>query len=120
DEERQVLTRRQAELEQWATADLPVAHRVDADVLGVRLQERLLELDDHGDHHWNPLVANPGTALYLLLARDYAPLPDRLRSVAGRLAQVPEQLDAARQTLRGMPRIHVETAIDQFSGTLAM
>ena len=41
------------------------------------------------EHEWDPLVANPGTAVYTLLARDFAPLGDRLRSVAGRLAAVP-------------------------------
>ncbi|MDQ1463489.1 MAG: hypothetical protein QOC73_430 [Actinomycetota bacterium] len=120
DEERQVLAARLAEIDGWSDISLPVPHRVDAEVLRIRLQERLLELDEQGEHHWNPLVANPGTALYLLLARDYAPLPDRLRSAAGRLAQIPEQLEAARHTLREMPKVHLETAIDQFGGTLAM
>jgi uncharacterized protein (DUF885 family) len=107
-------------LEALPLGGLPVAHRVDADVLRVRLEERLFELADSSDQLWNPLVANPGTALYLLLAREFAPLPERLRSVAGRLAQVPEQLRAAREYLRDMPRVHVETAIDQFAGTLGL
>src|ERR1043166_7607727 len=70
DDERSMLTWRLQELKRWSDVDLPVVHRVDAEVLGVRLQERLLELDERGEYHWNPLVANPGTALYLLLARD--------------------------------------------------
>jgi uncharacterized protein (DUF885 family) len=120
DAEVRTLSARLDELERWRGADLPVGHRVDADVLRTRLQERLFELTQSHEHTWNPLVANPGTALYLLLARDFAPLPDRLRSAAARLAQVPEQLDAARATLEAMPRVHVETAIDQFAGTLGL
>ena len=120
DDERRVLAARLAELKQYDLAALPVAHRVDAEVLAVRLQERLLDIADDGEHTWNPLVANPGTALYLLMARDFAPLPERLRNAGGRLAQVPEQLDASRSALHEMPRVHVETAIGQFTGTLGV
>lgn len=99
---------------------LPVGHRVDAEVLAVRLRERLFELTELREHTWSPLVANPGTALYLLLARDFAPLPERLRNVAARLGEIPGQLASARSVLSGMPRVHVETAIDQFGGTLGL
>jgi hypothetical protein len=64
------------------------------------------------------MLANPGRAIYLLLARDFAPLPDRLRSVAERLAAVPQALAAARSVAAGqLPRVHLETALSQFAGT---
>jgi uncharacterized protein (DUF885 family) len=113
-----VLTDRLAQLRRLDAAELPAAHRIDAEVLDVRLQRRLFEIEELREQTWNPLVANPGTALYTLLARDFAPLPDRLRSLAGRLAQLPEQLAASREALAEMPRVHVETAVDQFGGTL--
>ena len=113
---RAVLTR----LERYPLDRLPVGHRVDAEILRNKVAERLFELETLREHEWNPLQANPGTALYLLLARDFAPLDDRLRALAGRLAAVPEQLAAARASSRDMPRVHVETAIDQFSGTLRL
>jgi uncharacterized protein (DUF885 family) len=119
-EERTVMTARLAELHNWDDVVLPIGHRVDAEVLSVRLRGRLLETDDDGDHTWDPLVANPGTALYLLLAREFAPLPQRLRSAGARLTQIPEQLETARATLHEMPRVHVETAIGQFEGTLGL
>ena len=119
-EEREVMAARLAELHEWDDVVLPIGHRTDAEVLGVRLRERLLETDDDGDHTWDPLVANPGTALYLLLAREFAPLPQRLRNAGARLGQIPEQLETARATLRDMPRVHVETAIAQFGGTLGL
>ena len=55
-----------------------------------------------------------------LLARDFAPLPDRLANVAGRLAEVPAVLEAARASLGAMPKVHIETAITQFSGTIKL
>jgi len=56
----------------------------------------------------------------MLLARDYAPLPDRLQSLAGRLAAVPDSLSAARATLGRMPKVHLETAIGQFGGAIGL
>ncbi|MGH8891556.1 MAG: DUF885 domain-containing protein [Acidothermaceae bacterium] len=108
------------QVDRWPVDSLSVGHRVDAEVLKVRLCERVFELTELHEHTWSPLVANPGTALYLLLARDFAPLPQRLRSVAARLGEVPDQLASARETLSDMPRVHVETAIEQFGGTLGL
>ena len=81
---------------------------------------RVFELDELAEHTWNPLLANPGRAIYQLLARDFAPLPDRLASVAGRLAEIPGVLAEARRQLGPMPRVHLETAIGQFDGTITL
>src|SRR4051794_15377713 len=91
--------------------------RVDREILTHHLRRRVFELTELRDHEWNPLEANPGTALYLLTAREFAPLADRMRSAAGRLAAIPATLAQARADLRDMPAIHVETAIGQFTGT---
>ncbi len=100
------------------TSALDVAEQVDLEILRAQLAKRLFALDELREHTWNPLVANPGSALYLLLARDFAPLPERLTSLAGRLAAVPEALATARASLTTMPAVHVETAIAQFEGTV--
>jgi uncharacterized protein (DUF885 family) len=101
-------------------AGLDRESRVDAAVLGNDVARRLFEIEELREHTWNPLLANPGQALYMLLARDYAPLPDRLRSLAGRLAAVPDSLAAARAALGQMPKVHLETAIAQFDGTIGL
>jgi uncharacterized protein (DUF885 family) len=94
--------------------------RVDAALMAGDVARRLFEIEELREHTWNPLLANPGSAIYMLLARDYAPLPERLHSLAGRLAQVPDALAAARSSLGPMPQVHLETAINQFSGTIAL
>jgi uncharacterized protein (DUF885 family) len=111
------LARRLDDLDSLPTADLDPAATVDAETLTTALRLRRFQLDELRDHEWDPMVANPGTAVYMLLARDFAPLGDRLRSVAGRLAAVPEALMTARRSLGAMPRVHVETAIGQLTGT---
>jgi uncharacterized protein (DUF885 family) len=120
EDERQAVRALLAQLDAVDPSDLSPANRVDAEILRGRLAESLYQLDDLREHEWNPLVANPGTAIYVLLARDYAPLGDRLHSLAGRLAAVPETLDVARRNLEDMPRVHIETAIVQFAGTAVL
>ncbi len=120
DAERRGLDEFAARLTALDHASLDKELRVDAAVLGNDVARRLFELEELREHTWNPLLANPGQAIYMLLARDYAPLPDRLQSLAGRLAAVPESLTAARAALGRMPKVHLETAIAQFGGTIGL
>jgi uncharacterized protein (DUF885 family) len=120
DDERRALDAFAARLGGLDHAGLDPELRVDAAVLGNDLARRLFQLTELREHTWNPLLANPGQAIYALLARDYAPLPDRLQSLAGRLAAVPAALAAARGVLGRMPRVHLETAIAQFDGTIGL
>jgi uncharacterized protein (DUF885 family) len=99
---------------------LGTAAAVDLEILRSRLLGQKLALDTLGEHRWNPLVANPGTAVYLLLARDFAPRAERAASLLGRLDAIPAALEQARDSLDAMPRVHVETAIGQFRGTSSM
>jgi uncharacterized protein (DUF885 family) len=99
---------------------LSAEHRVDVAMMADSVARRVFELDELREHTWNPLQANPGQAIYQLLARDFAPLPDRLASVASRLAAIPAVLAEARRRLGRMPRVHTETAIGQFDGTIAL
>ena len=93
---------------------------VDAAVLAEHVARRVFELEELRDHTWDPLLANPGRALYGLLAREFAPLTDRLAAVAGRLSRVPAFLSAARGHLGAMPKVHLETAVAQLAGTIAL
>jgi Bacterial protein of unknown function (DUF885) len=99
---------------------LSAEHRVDAAMMADSVARRVFEIDELREHTWNPLQANPGRAIYQLLARDFAPLSDRLASVAARLAAIPGVLAEARRQLGRMPRVHLETAIGQFDGTIAL
>ncbi len=120
DDERRQLGDFTARLAAVDQSGLDPELRVDAAVLAGDLAWRLFGLTELHEHRWNPLLANPGQAVYALLARDYAPLPERLRAVAGRLAAVPAALSAAREALGRMPRVHLETAVAQFGGTIGL
>jgi len=119
-DERRALDGWGARLDALDLGGLSAEHRVDAAMMADSVARRVFEIDELAEHTWNPLLANPGRAIYTLLARDFAPLPDRLASVAGRLAEVPGALAGARRQLGAMPRVHLETAIGQFDGTIAL
>ena len=119
-DERRALDGFAARLEAIDDSALSAEHRVDAAMMAGSVARRVFELDELREHTWNPLQANPGQAIYQLLARDFAPLPERLAALAGRLAQVPAVLAEARRQLGPMPRVHLETAIGQFAGTIAL
>jgi uncharacterized protein (DUF885 family) len=119
-DERRALDGWAARLNALDAGALTAEHQVDAAMMADSIARRIFEIDDLREHSWNPLLANPGKAIYKLLARDFAPLPDRLASVAGRLAEVPGTLAEARRQLARMPRVHLETAIGQFDGTIAL
>src|SRR5258708_1695160 len=120
DDERRVLGTFSKRVAALDVAALTPEQRVDAAMLTGHVELRAFELAELREHEWNPLLANPGRAMYTLLARDFAPLPDRLAVVAGRLSQVPWLLAAARSHLGAMPRVHLETAVGQFDGTIKL
>jgi uncharacterized protein (DUF885 family) len=119
-DERRALDGWAARLDALDRGALSAEHQVDAAMMADSVARRVFEIDELREHAWNPLLANPGKALYQLLARDFAPLPDRLGSVAGRLAEIPRALAEARRQLGRMPRVHLETAIGQFDGTITL
>ncbi len=103
-----------------AGGPLSAENQVDAAMMADGLARRIFELDELREHTWNPLQANPGRSIYQLLSRDFAPVAERLTSVAGRLTEIPATLAQARAQLGRMPRVHLETAIGQFDGTIAL
>ncbi|MFM9134847.1 MAG: DUF885 domain-containing protein [bacterium] len=95
---------------------LPVEEQVDLEILRARLTAARFDLAEIRRRHWDPLSWNPATAVHLLVAREFAPPEERLRSIIGRLHDVPRFLADGRATLREMSRLHVETAVSQLGG----
>jgi uncharacterized protein (DUF885 family) len=99
---------------------LPTAEQVDLEILRTAVSRDLWLLTELREHERNPLVHLPGEPLYPLLAREVGDPANRLRALAARMAAVPRRLEVARDLLREMPRVHVETAIVQARGVIGM
>lgn len=95
-------------------------HMIDYEIMRHQLEATLFGHEELREWEWNPLVYNPGNAIYALIARDYAPLAERMRAASARLRAIPAMLAAARTNLTTPPSIHTETAILQNAGTIAL
>ena len=93
---------------------------IDFNIMKTNLESWLFQIDTLKEYEWNPLVYNVGGAIYGLLAREFAPIKDRLINVKQRLQGIPAVLAAARENLKNPTRIHTETAIQQNPGTISM
>lgn len=93
---------------------------VDRQLLAAEADAELFALTELDERSWNPLLHNPGELFFALLARDFAPAPERISSVAGRLSALPDALATAERVLHDCPRVHLETALTQLDGTVAL
>lgn len=105
-------------------ARLSRANQVDYALLKNDLKGSLWRLETLQEWAWNPIVYTQlsGSAIYNLMARDFAPLKIRLAHVEKRLEQFPRLFRQIRATLdpKRVPLIHVETAIKQNRGVLSI
>ena len=100
------------------------ANQVDFELLTAEVRSRLWSLETLQEWAWNPLyyVNRSGSSIYNLVARDFAPLEDRLANAAVRLEQFPRFLEQARASIEPerVPKIHAETAIAQNLGVVSI
>jgi uncharacterized protein (DUF885 family) len=106
---------------------LDADERVDRDLLlGVLGAYRFNELELAEDA-WSPMawVYLIGQGFFSLIAREFAPLAERLASIASRAEALPAVLDAASEVLvghrgRAVDRFHTETALEQWPGMIGI
>jgi uncharacterized protein (DUF885 family) len=117
---RAFVERSLAELARFDTSRLSREHQVDAILLKDQFDYALFSDQRLQDWAWDPLTyaGSAGTALFSLTSREFAPLPDRLRSAIGRLEALPTFLKQARDSLvpARVPLIHAQTAAKQNAG----
>lgn len=101
-------------------AQLSKANQVDLAILSNQVRQDIWSEEVLQDWSWDPLLYNglAGGALYGLTARDFAPLPVRLKSATARMEKLPKLLEQARGNLdpARTPKIHAETVSSQNKG----
>ncbi len=110
-------------LEELAAIDparLGAANAIDYEILRNHVEYSVWSSEVLREHEWNPMRYGVGDALYSLLAREFAPLEERLQSLYQRLKAIPAVLSAARENLTDPPKIHTETAIRQNDGAISL
>ncbi|WP_115047194.1 DUF885 domain-containing protein [Xanthomonas arboricola] len=113
-----------ADLDAIAVARLSRENQVDAAILRNQLQSEIWNTEVLQSWAWDPQVYNglAGSALYGLMAREFAPLPERLTSATQRMEKIPGIFAQARANLdpARVPKIHAETVAKQNKGILSI
>ncbi|WP_162202836.1 DUF885 domain-containing protein [Pseudoxanthomonas suwonensis] len=113
-----------AELDALDTTTLSRENQVDAAILRNQLEYDIWSAEVFQAWAWDPQVYSglAGSAIYGLMARDFAPLPERLKSATARMQKIPALLEQARANLdpARVPKIHAETVARQNAGLLGL
>ena len=113
-----------ADLEKIDVSRLGRENQVDAAILRNQLQSDIWNNETLQSWQWDPQVYTglAGSAIYGLMAREFAPLPERLKSATARIEKIPQIFAAARTNLdpARVPRIHAETVAKQNKGILSL
>ena len=98
--------------------------QVDAALLDNSLRGDIWTHDVLQAWAWDPLVHNEyaGSALFSLIAREFAPLPERLRAATARMMGFPALLASTRDSLdpERVPAIHAQTVSGQNRGLASL
>jgi uncharacterized protein (DUF885 family) len=94
--------------------------RDDREIMIASIQSSLLEEDHVQMWRRNPDAYSGGVtgSIFTLIKRNFAPAPERLRSVIEREKQIPRALLQAREVLRNSPKIYTAIAIEQLPGNI--
>lgn len=112
------------ELDKIEVAKLGRENQVDAAILRNQLQSEIWNAEVLQSGKWDPQLYNgiAGSAIYGLMAREFAPLPERLKSATARMEKLPAIFAQARENLdpARVPKIHAETVAKQNKGILSI
>ncbi|WP_102946707.1 DUF885 domain-containing protein [Stenotrophomonas sp. VV52] len=112
------------ELDKIEVSKLGRENQVDAAILRNQLQQEIWTAEVLQSSKWDPQIYNgaAGSALYGLMAREFAPLPERLESATARMEKLPQIFAQARENLdpARVPKIHAETVAKQNRGILSI
>ncbi|RRU13914.1 DUF885 domain-containing protein [Stenotrophomonas sp. 278] len=113
-----------AELDKVDVSKLGRENQVDAAILRNQLQSEIWNAEVLQSSKWDPQLYNglAGSALYGLMAREFAPLPERLKAATARMEKLPQIFAQARENLdpARVPKIHAETVAKQNKGILSI
>jgi uncharacterized protein (DUF885 family) len=101
-------------------SQLSPAQRTDRALLVNKLEQDRWNLTTFREFEWNPALYNVAQPLDLILSTEYAAKPQRLRTILKRLANVPAYYQAAQASLVNPTHEHLQLAIAQAPGTLAV
>src|SRR5213595_4320435 len=118
DAELQRLRRFEDRLRKFEPEELNTRNGIDLRILQAAIANELFEFQDARTFERNPMVYAHCADLNIYIARNFAPLEDRVRSLLQIEAQIPNILIAGKTNLEAvLPRPYVELAIQIARGS---
>ena len=110
-----------SEVQQFDPKGLSPAVVADRELVLSQIQGTLLTLEQIRPWQTNPDIYSSGasSAIFVIMARNFAPPADRLKAAIAREKLIPRTFDSARQNLRNPPRIYTEVALEQLPGNIS-
>ena len=113
-----------ADLDKLDRTKLSRENQVDYGMLHNQVKSDIWSVETLQSWAWDPTLYSQlaGGALYTLMAREFAPLPDRLRAATARMEKLPALFDQMHANLdpKRVPKIHAETVSKQNKGVLSL
>ncbi len=99
---------------------LAPAAAADRDLVIASIKGAIFSLETTRMWEKNPDVYSSGisNSVFVIMSRNYAPQPERLRSVVAREKQMPRVFEAARANLKNPPKIYTDVALEQLPGII--
>jgi len=110
-----------AKVEAFSEQGLDPEAQIDRRLVLGYLNNRLLSLEAIRNWEKDPDNYQSGitSSVFVIMARNYAPQEERLKSVIARQRKMPAVFQAARANLKNPPRIYTEIALQQTAGLIS-
>ena len=113
-----------ADLQKIDRTQLSRANQIDYAILQNQVKSDIWSTETLQGWAWDPTIYSQiaGGALYTLMAREFAPIADRLRSATARMEKLPKLFEEMHANLdpSRVPKIHAETVAKQNKGVLSL
>jgi uncharacterized protein (DUF885 family) len=113
-----------AELDGIDASKLSRDNQLDAAILRNQLQAEIWSSEKLQSWAWDPQIYSglAGGAIYNLMAREFAPMPERLKSATARMEKLPKLFEQMRKNIdpARVPKTHAETVAKQNKGVLSL
>lgn len=105
-------------LERFDQHSLSPRQRYDSQILRAAIRKEILKFEDRRVFTENPMTYAGALNVNIYIKRDFAPLPERVRSLTAILNEAPRLFSAAKENLAGdLAKPFVETAIEVAQGS---
>src|SRR5271154_1856657 len=117
----QALRKFESEIQNFDAKGLSPFVAADRELVLAQIRGSLLSLETVRGWEKNPDTYSGGVtnAIFVIMSRNFAPAPERLKSVIARERLVPKVFQSARENLKNPPQVYTEVALEQIPGIVS-